>query len=103
MQLPRVTPKAHPPRTGHTVNLVEQVQGFNDDVSKKMREVVWRFCLPVVLKAICVAGACEIGIYMVYVLPSERVRPNVSKTSAKAAIIRSNPRGDRDTIQASLV
>ena len=53
------------------------------------------------LKTIFVAGVRGIGMHMVSVLLSEMVKPNVSKTLTKTAIIRPNPRGDRDTVHAS--
>ena len=40
-------------------------------------------------------------MHTVSVLLSEIVRPNAPKTSAKTAIIRPSPRGDRDTMHAS--
>ena len=66
-----------------------------------MKEVVCRYCCPVALKTIFVAGARGIGMHMVPVLLSEMVRPNMPKTSTKTAIIRPSPRGDRDTMHAS--
>ena len=56
-----------------------------------------------VLKAICVADARGIGLHMVSVFLSEMARPNAWKTSAKTATIRSDPRGDRDTMHVSSV
>ena len=66
-----------------------------------MKEVVWRYCCPVALKTIFVAGARGIGMHMVSILLSDMVRPNVSKTSTKTAIIHPSPRGNRDTMHAS--
>ena len=66
-----------------------------------MKEVVWRYCCPVALKTIYVAGAHGLDMHMVSMLLSEMVRPNVTKTSTKTAIIRPSPRGDRDTMHAS--
>ena len=51
--------------------------------------------------SICVAGASGLGMHMISILLSYMVRPNARKTSMKAAIIRSSPRGDRGTIHAS--
>ena len=66
-----------------------------------MKEVAWQYCCPVELKTIYVAGASRIGMHAVSVLLSEMVRPNVPKSTTKTAIIRSSPRGDRDTMHAS--
>ena len=88
VQLPRVAPEAHPPRADPPVDLVRQVRGFSDGTSQiGGREVVWRYCCPVVLKSICVAGARGLGMYMVAVMVSEMARPNALKTSTKTAII----------------
>ena len=65
-----------------------------------MKEVVWRYCCPVALKTVFVAGARGIGMHMVSVL-SEMVTPNAPETSTKTAIIRPSPRVDRDTMHAS--
>ena len=61
------------------------------------------YCCPVALKTICIAGTHEIDMHMVSVLLSEVVRSNARKSSTKTAIIRSNPRDDRDTMHASSV
>ena len=47
---------------------------------KEAKEVVWRYCCPVALKTVCVAGARGIGMRMVIVLLSEMARKNVPKT-----------------------
>ena len=96
VQLPRVTAGAHPP-----VDLVRQSCGVSDAASQlEVKEVVWRFCCPVALKTICVAGARRIGVHMVSVLLPEMVRPNASKTLTKIAIIGSSRCGDRDAMHA---
>ena len=102
VQLPCVTPEAHPPRTDPPANLGRQVWHFNYDASQiEANEVFWRYCCPVAVKTICVAGACRIGVHMVSVFLSEMVRPNASKPSMKTAIIRSSSRSDCDTMHAS--
>ena len=93
VQLPRVTLEAHPPRTDPPVIPDRQVWGSRDVASR-------------IGEGCCLAALVPRGVEDYrrrrrsrnrhsYFL-SEMVRPNVSKTLIKTAIIRPNPRGDGD-------
>ena len=101
VQLPRVTPEAHPPRTDPPTNLGRQVWGFSNGAFKIGEIGCLAVPLPRGVKTACVAGARGIGMQIVSVLLSEMVRPNAPKSSTNTATIRSNPRSDRDTMHAS--
>ena len=86
-QLPHLAPEAHPPRADLPINLGRKVWGFSDGASQiEAKEVVWRYCCPVALETICVAGESGIGVHMVSVLLSKMVRPNAPKISTKTVL-----------------
>ena len=100
VQLLRVVELIHPARIRRSVS--SDRFGFSATVPPKyVKKFVWRYCCPMALKAVFVAGARGIGMHMIYALLSEMVRPNGPKTSTKTATIRPSPRGDRDTMHAS--
>ena len=94
-------PEAHPPRTDPPVDLVRQVWGFRDGAS----QIVERGCLSILLPCgveVYLRSWCrEIGMHgspSCSLGWSGQMRPRLA---TKTAIIRSNPRGDRDTMLAS--
>ena len=69
---------------------------------KWAKQFVWRYCYFVALETGCVARCTRNRhTYFLRLALSKMVRSNAPKPSTKTAIIRSNLRGDRDTMHAS--
>ena len=95
--LPRVTRGAYLPRTDPHVNLVGRVWRFSDGAS----QIGERGCLEVLLpRGVEDHDARGTGMHVFFIFLSEMVRPYALKTSAKTAIIRSNPCSNRGTMHA---